>query len=225
MLNNLTAQVGQSVAASLGADLYVDPIDVILSRDVGILPGAFYDGVDAFFSFIANNLGGIAYAGGELDRARAAEERAVELFLRMDDLRHAAGATWYLGLFAVAQGRWAIAAEHYDQSLRLWLQSDSERVWFKSFAGLADVAAELGLFAHAARLIGATVDMLDMLGAELMPFDKPGYARACDACRSALEPDHFAALVAEGRRMAPEDWLAESSAVVAFASEDGTSDR
>ncbi len=123
---------------------------------------------------------------------------------------------------AVSQGRRAIAADKYDQSLRVWLQSDSELVWCKSFVGLAHVAAEFGPFASAARLIGAIDDMLDLLGAELMPFDKPGYARAHDACLRALDPNLFEALVAEGKRLSPEEWFTESSAITDYARERNT---
>jgi predicted ATPase/DNA-binding XRE family transcriptional regulator len=162
-------------------------------------------------------LGGIEYSARKIDQAQTAEERAVELFMGIGDLRRAAMATWYQGMFAVSRGRMDVAAEKYDQSLQMWLQSDSERVWFKAFAGLADVAAELGLFANAARMIGATDALLSTIGADLMPFDKPGYARAREACGRALDPDQLEALVAAGRRLSPEGWLAESSAIVRYA--------
>jgi predicted ATPase/transcriptional regulator with XRE-family HTH domain len=162
-------------------------------------------------------LGGIEYATGDIVRAQASESRALELFLELDDLRHAAGSTWYQGMFAVAQGRMDVAAEKYDQSLRMWLQFDSERIWFKTFAGLADVAAAIGLFDSAARMIGATDEQLSTLGADLMPFDKPGYERARDACRLALDPERFDALVAAGRRLSPEEWLLEAGTIVEAA--------
>ncbi|MCA9860886.1 MAG: hypothetical protein KC438_14250, partial [Thermomicrobiales bacterium] len=122
-------------------------------------------------------LGGIEYASGNLDRAYANEQRAVELFLRVGDLRNAAVSTWYQGMFAIAQGRMDHAAEMCDRALRMWLEADTERMWFKAFASLADVAAAIGLFESSAHFLGATDQMLRELGAELMPFDKPGYDR------------------------------------------------
>jgi hypothetical protein len=116
-----------------------------------------------------------------------------------------------------------IAAEKYDQSLRLWLQSDSERVWFKAFAGLADVAAELGLFASAARMIGATDELLSTLGTELMPFDQPGYERAREACLHALGLGAFDAEIAAGRQQSPEEWLADAKAIVDHSARQGGS--
>jgi RHS repeat-associated protein len=51
MINSITAQTGQAVGASLGFNVTVDPIDIILSRDIGILPESFYDAIDAAIDF------------------------------------------------------------------------------------------------------------------------------------------------------------------------------
>lgn len=161
--------------------------------------------------------GGLEYADGNLDRAQEMEERAVELFLQLGDLRNAAAATWYQGMFAHARNQLDVAAEKFDTSLRLWLEDESERIWFKAFVGLADVAAAIGLVEPAARLLGATGALLHVRGGELMPFDKPFYARAEAACLRALEPDTFAALMETGALMTPDECLAESSAILAAA--------
>ncbi|MEZ4529999.1 MAG: helix-turn-helix domain-containing protein [Thermomicrobiales bacterium] len=162
-------------------------------------------------------LGGLEYADGNLDRAQAMEERAVELFLQLGDVRNAAAATWYQGMFAYARNQLDVAAEKFDTSLRLWLEDDSERIWFKAFVGLADVASAIGLVEPAARLLGATEALLRVLGGELMPFDKPFAARAESACLRALEPGAFAALKEEGTVLTPDESLAESAAILAAA--------
>jgi transcriptional regulator with XRE-family HTH domain len=106
----------------------------------------------------------------------------------------------------------------------LGLTSDQHRRLVELAHPATGVAAELGLFASAARMIGAVDEMLSMLGTDLMPFDKPGYARARDACGRALETDRFDTLVAAGRRLTPEEWLAESSTIVDYAKSHGTPD-
>ena len=46
----------------------------------------------------------------------------------------------------------------------MWLEADTERMWFKAFASLADVAAAIGLFESSALFLGATDQMLRELG-------------------------------------------------------------
>ena len=97
--------------------------------------------------------------------------------------------TWYQGMFAVADGRFDLAAVFYEQSLRTWMQSESSSRWFKPLVGLADVAAAHRTVSPlSARLLGAADEMMAVSGRVLMPFDKPGYERARDACQRALDP-------------------------------------
>ncbi len=161
--------------------------------------------------------GGLEYAAGNFERARREAQQARETFQAVGDLGWTAGATWYEGIIAVAEGRLGLAAACYAQSLRDWTQSESSSRWFKPLVGLADVAAAIGQYPISARLLGAADEMIAVSGRGLMPFDKPGYERAREACIRALGSEEFEALIAAGRRLVPEEWLAESNAIVESA--------
>jgi predicted ATPase/transcriptional regulator with XRE-family HTH domain len=158
--------------------------------------------------------GGIEYARGNLERAKHEAAQAGLVFQEAGEVGWTAGTIWYQGMFAMAEGDIAQAAAFYDQSLRTWLHSDSSSGWFKPLVGLADIAAAVGCFREASRLIGAAAENMAVHGTELMPFDRPGYARAREACLHALDPGTFDAFVAAGRRLSPAQWLDESSAIV-----------
>ncbi len=161
--------------------------------------------------------GGIEYASGNLDRADAEEERAGEIFRRVGVLGWAAATTWYQGMFAVAAGQLDIAARKYDQSIHLWLQSDSSSRCFKPIVGLADVAAAIGDYAASARLLGASDELLSSAGAVLAPFDEPAHARAESASRRALGDAAFETLRLAGSLLTLDNWLADSSVIVEAA--------
>ncbi|HET9659554.1 MAG TPA: helix-turn-helix domain-containing protein [Thermomicrobiales bacterium] len=160
---------------------------------------------------------GMAYALGELDRAQREGEQAEAMFQEMGNIDWGASAAWYQGLFAVAGGRLDLGATCYEKSLRSWLQSESASRWYRPLVGLADIAAAIGQFATAARLLGAADEMLLVSGRELIPFDRPGYARAESRCRDALGNAEFEAQASAGVRMTPDDWLAEARIILEAA--------
>jgi predicted ATPase/transcriptional regulator with XRE-family HTH domain len=157
---------------------------------------------------------GLEYARGELERAKQDAARAKLVFQDLGEVGWTSGVTWYQGMFAMADGRPDLAAAFYEQSLRMWLQSDSSEGWFKPLVGLADAGAAAGCYREATRLIGAADEMLSLSGAELMPFDKPGYDRAESLCRYALGDAEFATLHLAGTQLTPEAWLSEASTIV-----------
>jgi non-specific serine/threonine protein kinase len=160
---------------------------------------------------------GIEYARGNLDRAKLEVERARSVFQDLAETGWTAGTTWYQGVFAVADGRLDLAATFYEQSLRIWLGSDSPAQWFKPLVGLADVGAATGCFRSASSFLGAADEMLAVTGAELMPFDKPGYERAETRCREALGSGDFEEHRLAGRLLTPDTWLVEASEIVEAA--------
>jgi hypothetical protein len=83
--------------------------------------------------------------------------------------------------------------------------------------GLADVAATVGLHEHAARLRGATDQILETTDGMLMLFDLPGYERAKTVSLTALGASLFAARHNEGRRLLTEELLAEAETIAAAA--------
>ncbi len=160
---------------------------------------------------------GASYALGDLDRAQREIEQAGAIFQTIGNLDWRAASEWYQGIFAVANGRLDLGAEHYEQCLRTWLQSESSSRWYRPLVGLADVAAAIGLFTTAARLLGAADDMLIVGGRELMPFDRPGYARAETRCRGALGDAVFETHRKDGTQMSPDDWLRNAGMIVSLA--------
>jgi MalT-like TPR region len=164
-------------------------------------------------------LGGVTYAQGDLVLARSREERALELFRAGGNDVWMAGTEWYLGSFAVAEGKLPEAARMYEQCLQRLLITDTRTRWFKPLVGLADVAAACGRFESAARLLGAVDHLLESQAVRLFPFDVPGYERATEASISALGESTFAALHAEGRHTTPDNWLSETESIVLAAQE------
>jgi predicted ATPase len=162
-------------------------------------------------------LAGAHYGKDDFPRARIYIEQAAQCFRVTGFPEWIAPCDWYFGLFAVAEGRIAVAAVSFAQSLRDWLVDDLPSGEFKPMVGLADVAAATGLPEHAARMLGATDHILETTDGKLQSFDVPGYERATAFCRSTLTPARFAACRDEGRRMRPDELLTEASAIVAAA--------
>jgi hypothetical protein len=159
-------------------------------------------------------LGGQAYARGDFELARVREEEAERLFAVKGGIEWQAATQWYLGFIAVADGRIADAARHYDRSLRLWLSIDQRSHWFKPLVHLADIAAECERFECAARLVGAADKLLRDTGAWLFPFDEPAHQRATVRGRAGLDEAAFESAYKAGHSSTPDDWLTEAAAIV-----------
>ena len=162
-------------------------------------------------------MGGTAYADGDLTSAEHYEQRAGALFMDIGQPTWAAATYWYQGMIAADGGLPNQAAEQYDRCLRIWLTEPDALRRYKPLVGLADVAASLGEMERAVRLIGASDAFLRSVGMELMPTDTPAYERATAAARAALGDERYTTLTEAGSRLAPADWLAESSAILATA--------
>jgi predicted ATPase/DNA-binding CsgD family transcriptional regulator len=163
--------------------------------------------------------GGVAYAQGDVDRARMIEEEAATLFRRTGALRWLGQTDWLLGMFAASQGRFAEAARYYHTSLRTLIDA-VDVVWlFKPLAGLAAVSVENGDAESAARLLGAVDTMLLSTGGHLYPLHRPMYEQADTAARAALGPEQFTAVHDAGARLTLADLLAEADAIVTLAEE------
>jgi tetratricopeptide (TPR) repeat protein len=158
--------------------------------------------------------GGAAYALGDLDRAQREVEQAGEMFRALGNFDWQAAAAWHQGMFAVAGGRLDQAAAYYEQSLRTWMQSESSSRWYRPLVGLADIAAAMGQYTAAARLLGAADDMLIVGGRDLTVFDRPGYARAETCCRAALGSANFEEHRLAGSLLTPDGWLLDASDIV-----------
>jgi ATP/maltotriose-dependent transcriptional regulator MalT len=168
---------------------------------------------------------GVAFGQGDIEQAVALEEEARDIFHSFGDRRWLGLTSWYLGMFAAAQGRFSDGAHYYRDSLRFLLEA-GDFVWlFKPLTGLAEIASQIGHPGVAARLVGAVDGLLDSTGARLLPFDQPIYERAVSAARKALGDDGFYVASQASREFKPEDWLAETQALVAAAEEHARSPR
>jgi predicted ATPase/DNA-binding CsgD family transcriptional regulator len=163
--------------------------------------------------------GGVAYAQGDIDRARLIEEEAAALFRQIGALRWIGQTEWLLGMFAASQQRFPEAARYYQKSLRTLIDA-ADVVWlYKPLAGLAAVAVENGDAESAARLLGAVDTMLLSTGGHLYPQHRPMYEQADTAARAALGAERFTAVHDAGRRLTLEELLAEADAIVTMAEE------
>jgi DNA-binding CsgD family transcriptional regulator len=161
--------------------------------------------------------GGVAYAQGDIDRARLIEEEAAALFRQIGALRWIGQTEWLLGMFAASQQRFPEAARYYQKSLRTLIDA-ADVVWlYKPLAGLAAVAVENGDAESAARLLGAVDTMLLSTGGHLYPQHRPMYEQADTAARAALGAERFTAVHDAGRRLTLEELLAEADAIVTMA--------
>jgi predicted ATPase/DNA-binding CsgD family transcriptional regulator len=163
--------------------------------------------------------GGVAYAQGDIDRARMIEEEAAALFRQTGALRWIGQTEWLLGMFAASQRRFPEAARYYQTSLRTLIDA-ADVVWlFKPLAGLAAVAVEYGDAESAARLLGAVDTMLLSTGSHLYPLHRPMYEQGDTAARAALGPERFTVVHDAGGRLTLADLLAEADAIVTLAEE------
>jgi predicted ATPase/DNA-binding XRE family transcriptional regulator len=160
---------------------------------------------------------GLEYARGNLIEAIEEVDRARRVFAAIEASAWTACCSWYQGVFAMTAGDVLLAATRYEESLQTWLRSGTPWRWFKPLTGLADAGAAAGCFASASRLIGATEELLAVTGAELFPFDKPGYERAKDASHKALGDAVFESLRQSGRLLTPDEWLQDASEIVEAA--------
>jgi len=163
--------------------------------------------------------GGVAYAQGDVDRARMIEEEAAALFRQTGAQRWIGQTEWLLGMFAASQRRFLEAAHYYHTSLRTLIDA-ADVVWlFKPLAGLAAVAVEYGDAKSAARLLGAVDTMLLSTGGHLYPLHRPMYEQADTAARAALGPERFTLNHDAGGRLTLADLLTEADAIVTMAEE------
>jgi DNA-binding NarL/FixJ family response regulator len=90
------------------------------------------------------------------------------------------------------------------------------RVVIDAFEGIANVATALNQPVLTARLFGATAALREAVGTTiLLAVDRAAHDRATAAARQALGDDVFAAAVAAGRTLTPEQAIAEVVAFVA----------
>jgi hypothetical protein len=153
-------------------------------------------------------VGWAARGQGDYAAARAAFAAALTGARAFADWGLAACALTGLGTVAREEGDLAGAATLYREGLAQrhgpepsWEQGDS-------LDGLAAVAVARGQPVRAARLLGAADAVRTALAMQLLPIERPGHDEPARAARAALGEAAFAAALAAGQALSPEEAVA-----------------
>ena len=205
-LNNLA-----SVARDQGDDgraATLSALSLALRRDLG----------DTWsMAFSLSNLGAVATDQGKYGRATMLHQESLALRRILGDQRGIALSLLDLAHLARAQGDERHARALYAQSLRACWQVGDKRSSAAGLEGLAEVCGAQGQPAHAVRLCAAAAALREAIEAPLPPADCARYKRVLSASRQAVGDEAFAAAWAAGRRVRPEQVLAEVCAQDAAA--------
>jgi non-specific serine/threonine protein kinase len=161
-------------------------------------------------------LGEIAFGQGDLAKARATMLEAAEYLRQADERTWLAAADLYLGLFAVAERRFAEAARRYRACLAGYAATGDAFVQ-SPMAGLARVAVEVGCHDAAAQLLGFVDAELQRTGMQFDLTERVGHEQAEALARAALGEEAFAAAYAAGRTLNREAWFAAADEIVVAA--------
>jgi predicted ATPase/DNA-binding CsgD family transcriptional regulator len=155
-------------------------------------------------AYALDSVGYVAVARGELERGQDAQERSLGISRRLGDRRGISRAVSCLGEIATARGDYAVGRARYEEALTLAGEL-GDRWWtMQGLEGLAGVAVGEGQPEGAARLLGAAERVREAIGAALPAYFRSKRASTAAAARRALGDARFAAAVAEGWRMSPE---------------------
>ncbi len=138
---------------------------------------------------------------------------AAELFREVDERTWLAVTDLYLAMFAVAERRFAEAAQLYRNCLSGYIET-GDAFLQSPLAGLARVAIEASRPASAARLLGAADAELQRTGMRFDQFERLGHDQAEAAARAALGEAEFTAAYGSGRSLSRGDWFAEANDIV-----------
>jgi non-specific serine/threonine protein kinase len=159
---------------------------------------------------ILNRLGIEEHNQGHYARASVLYEEAQAIWRDLGCTWELVCVTTNLGVTAQAQGNIAGAAAHYRESLLL-LQDIGETWMMEELLALvAALAADTGDRDRAARLIGATDRLLEVIGFALAPFVQVIYERARIRLRRELGEEAFATARGTGERLTRAQALIEA---------------
>ena len=160
------------------------------------------------------NMGQVALASGDADRAKTHVEQAV---LRQRKL----GFTWALGdtlriLGDVAreQGQLAQALAIYQESVALTQDHGDRRFLANAVAGIAAVAAATGRLESAARLYSATATLRGQTGAGVEVWQRSRHERLVALVQAGLPGEVFAAAWEAGEVLPVETVISEALVTV-----------
>ncbi|MCD6057480.1 MAG: hypothetical protein K0Q89_1010 [Thermomicrobiales bacterium] len=163
------------------------------------------------------DLGVVAGAQGEHEQATAYHEQALVIWRRLDHLWGVPAALRDLADEALCRGDATAALPLYRESLERWLLLGEKLHVAGSLLGPATVALESGQAERAARLLGASAALHEVIGA-MPPADLPGdLGNGPERARDVLGEAAFETAWAAGRAFSIEEAIADALAVTAFA--------
>jgi len=165
---------------------------------------------------VVMELGEIAFGQGDLAKARTTMREAAEYLRQADERTWLAAADLYLGLFAVADGRFAEAARHYRACLAGYAATGDAFVQ-SPLAGLARVAVAVGRPETSTQLLGVVDAELERTGMRFDQTEQRGYDEAATAARAALGEAAFTTAYMSGRPLGRDTWFAIADDIVAAA--------
>jgi DNA-binding CsgD family transcriptional regulator len=155
----------------------------------------------------------VAFGQGELARARATMFEAAALFRAADERTWLAATDLYLGLFAVAERRFAEAARLFRSCLSGYAAA-GDAFLQSPLAGLARVAIAADQPTTAAQLLGAADAELQRTGMRFDRFEQIGREDAEAGARAILGETEFVAAYASGRALGTDAWFAAADDIV-----------
>ncbi len=150
----------------------------------------------------------IRLAQGEHIKARKIAEESMAILREIGVRWDTAMAFISLARILASQGDHAAARDLYQESLALLHKLGNKESIATCLEGLGAVVAAQDEPLQAARLWGAAETLRQDIGTPLPPVYRADYEQAMTAARSALGEKAFAAALAEGRTMTPEQALA-----------------
>jgi predicted ATPase/DNA-binding CsgD family transcriptional regulator len=144
----------------------------------------------------------------DYEGSRALVEEALALFKELGDRRAIAKAHYRLGCVAFARGDLIEAQALYRQCLAILWEVEDTWLIAASLEKLARVALAQEQAAWAAQLCGAAEVLREVTGATRPPIERADYEYTIAAARTQLGEKTFAATLAEGRTMTPQQAFA-----------------
>jgi len=164
-------------------------------------------------------LAGVIYGQGDIPRAIAQAQEALNQSQDLGMLDWMGLVYWYLGLFTAAMGDLPVSARHHHASLALLDQVGDTQWPQKPLIGLASIAARCERPDLAAQFLGMVDHMLRVGECRIYPFDHPVYDEGISLARSALGESAFALAHQAGAALSRESLLTIADSIVLAADE------
>ena len=145
---------------------------------------------------------------GDYARAGSVLEEGLSLYRELGLKRGIARVFFALGRVAFSQGNYTKAEALHREDLKLFRELDDKWLIALSLEELGAVVAMQGKPVWAARLVGAAAALREAIGSTPLPVERTDYERGIAYAHTQLGDEAFAAALAEGRTMAPEQALA-----------------